>query len=105
MFDQESVVLPVEVDILEKLLLAHLLSLLIKIGFKKCASPHICMPSPVPPAEKKLSSETSEEDTKNLVNYREGIVRLGFWPSLVRQAMPICKRILSIFREGLQVEY
>ena len=64
MFDQKRVVLPVEVDILEKLLLAHLLSLLIKIGFKNCGSPHICMPSPVPPAEKKLSSETSEEDKK-----------------------------------------
>ena len=64
MFDQESVVLPVEVDILEKLLLAHLLSLLIKIGFKMCDSPHICMSSPVPPAEKKLSSETSEENKK-----------------------------------------
>ena len=64
MLDQKRVVLPVEVDILEKLLLAHLLSLLIKIGFKKCDSPHICMPSPVPPAERKLSSETSEEDKK-----------------------------------------
>ena len=30
---------------------------------------------------------------------------IGFWPSLVRQVMSVCKSSFSIFGEGLQVEY
>ena len=36
-FDQKRVVLPIEVDISEKLLLAHLLSLLLKIASERLA--------------------------------------------------------------------